>query len=358
MSLYKRGTFWWSRIVRNGERLDRSTKCKSKAEAQRVEARWHMEINDAGDTLQPLSKIREQRRPTTLSHLALKMWPALESKVAPRTLEYYKQAMAPLTRSKLGGYLLHNITLVAIEEFMQERLEDVGPASVNGSLRTLRRGLRMAEEWKMIPKAPKIKLLPGEHQRDYVITDAVLTKLLAHVKCTPLLRDLVPFLIDTGLRISEALALTWEDVGLEPKRGADRGWILVRKGKTRYARRHVPLTERARGILTRIKKEVPKNEDGILKVQYVFPDMNGEQMTRHWPSEQFRTLRDAMRLPKDAVVHSTRHTFCTRLGEAGVDAFSLQRLAGHSSITISQRYVHPTPALLESAIGKLSVVTQ
>ena len=43
----------------------------------------------------------------------------------------------------------------------------------------------------------------------------------------------------------------------------------------------------------------------------------------------------------------------TRLGEAGVDAFTIMRIAGHSSITVSQRYVHPTPESLESAFEKL-----
>ena len=71
----------------------------------------------------------------------------------------------------------------------------------------LRRALQMAEEWKLIRKAPKIKLLPGERQREFVIKEALLTKMLAHDDCTDLLQVLLPFLIDTGLRISEAVAL-------------------------------------------------------------------------------------------------------------------------------------------------------
>jgi integrase len=41
-------------------------------------------------------------------------------------------------------------------------------------------------------------------------------------------------------------------------------------------------------------------------------------------------------------LYDLRHTFLTRLGEAGADAFAIQKVAGHSTITISQRYVHPT----------------
>jgi site-specific recombinase XerD len=60
-----------------------------------------------------------------------------------------------------------------------------------------------------------------------------------------------------------------------------------------------------------------------------------------------------MKLPAHFVIHSLRHTMLTRLGEAGVDAFSIMRIAGHSSVTVSQRYVHPSPESLERAFEKL-----
>jgi len=43
----------------------------------------------------------------------------------------------------------------------------------------------------------------------------------------------------------------------------------------------------------------------------------------------------------------------TRLGEAGADAFAIQKIAGHSSILVSQRYVHPTPERIETAFTAL-----
>jgi hypothetical protein len=42
----------------------------------------------------------------------------------------------------------------------------------------------------------------------------------------------------------------------------------------------------------------------------------------------------------------------TRLGEAGADAFTIMRIAGHSSVTVSQRYVHPTPEGMERAFER------
>jgi hypothetical protein len=45
----------------------------------------------------------------------------------------------------------------------------------------------------------------------------------------------------------------------------------------------------------------------------------------------------------------------TRLGESGVDAFTITRIAGHSSIVVSQRYIHPTPEAFERAFERLQL---
>jgi len=58
-------------------------------------------------------------------------------------------------------------------------------------------------------------------------------------------------------------------------------------------------------------------------------------------------------LRKDFVIHSLRHTMLTRLGEAGADAFTIMRIVVHSSVTVSQRYVHPTPESPERAFERL-----
>jgi hypothetical protein len=52
-------------------------------------------------------------------------------------------------------------------------------------------------------------------------------------------------------------------------------------------------------------------------------------------------------------VYSIRHTFLTRLGESGCDAWTLARIAGHSNISISQRYVHPSEDAVLNALSRL-----
>lgn len=51
--------------------------------------------------------------------------------------------------------------------------------------------------------------------------------------------------------------------------------------------------------------------------------------------------------------YTMMHTALTRLAEAGCDAFTLARIAGHSSITITQRYCHPQADAIERAFAKL-----
>jgi integrase/recombinase XerD len=157
--------------------------------------------------------------------------------------------------------------------------------------------------------------------------------MLNHEKCAPSLKDLLPFLVDTGLRISEAIGLKWEHIDF------NKGTVFVSDGKTKNARRHIPMTERVYQILIRLKES---------EEVYVFASRS-----RHSVSEQFRTLRDEMKLPSDCCIDSCRHTFLTRLGASGCDVFTLMRLAGHASVTISQRNVHPDAKNMEDAIARL-----
>ena len=64
---------------------------------------------------------------------------------------------------------------------------------------------------------------------------------------------------------------------------------------------------------------------------------------------QHADVRDTLKLSEEFVVHSLRHTMLTRLGEAG----TIMKIAGHSSVTVSQRYVHPTPEGMERAFERL-----
>ena len=73
------------------------------------------------------------------------------------------------------------------------------------------------------------------------------------------------------------------------------------------------------------------------------------------PSSLKKQHANALRLSqvRPFVLYTLRHTFLTRLGAAGCDVWTLARIAGHSSIGISARYVHPSEDAVLSAMSRL-----
>lgn len=73
------------------------------------------------------------------------------------------------------------------------------------------------------------------------------------------------------------------------------------------------------------------------------------------PSSLKKQHAKAFRLSKvrPFVLYSLRHTFLTRLGQSGCDVWTLARIAGHSSIVMSARYVHPSEDAVLDAMVRL-----
>lgn len=91
------------------------------------------------------------------------------------------------------------------------------------------------------------------------------------------------------------------------------------------------------------------------KSAFVFAGEHGKPFLVTSLCHQHNKVRTALNLPQDFVVHSLRHTMLTRLGEAGTDVFTIKQIAGHSSVKVSEKYVHPTPEGLERAFERLEV---
>jgi site-specific recombinase XerD len=89
---------------------------------------------------------------------------------------------------------------------------------------------------------------------------------------------------------------------------------------------------------------------------YVFRDAGGSGLVETSLAHTHKRVRELLKMPSEFVLHTLRHTFGTRLGEGGADAFTIMRLMGHSSVTTSQRYVHPTPETLELAMRRMEKV--
>jgi integrase len=163
-------------------------------------------------------------------------------------------------------------------------------------------------------------------------------------------REHAELIIDVQRKVSalpgEAENLKWTNVYLRPAVHAALGYIAIRDGETKNAKRNLSPTARA--------AEVLKARKAAVKSEWVFPTEAGDRpMLGTYPDRLHDRVRTRLGLPKDFVLHSLRHTMLTRLGEAGAAAFTIMRIAGHSSVTVSQRYVHPTPERMERAFDRL-----
>ena len=154
--------------------------------------------------------------------------------------------------------------------------------------------------------------------------------------------------------------MRWEFVRLEAINGSHFGYLHNPSGKTKWAKRNLSLTSRVNAMLTARYESAGKPKDG-----WVFPggDPAGHVSYSTIDSQHGRTIEKLNapgpngEPPANPItyfrLYDCRHTFLTRLGESNADPFSIQRIAGHASILMSQRYVHPTPERLEDAFVRL-----
>jgi integrase len=165
----------------------------------------------------------------------------------------------------------------------------------------------------------------------------------------------VAILADTGMRPEECFRLQWENITWFNGRS---GALLVTRGKTAAARRVIPMTPRVRGILHSRWNTVGNPEEGWVWPASTRSGHMEPSSIRKQHVAVFRKLskggdKGNEKPMKPFVLYSLRHTFLTRLGQSGCDIWTLARIAGHASISISSRYVHPSDDMVLDAISRL-----
>ena len=347
--VYRRGNVWWYKFTWNGEVIRSSAKTSNKRSAEQIEAARKTQFakGEVG--------IEKRRRISTFREFSKDFTQMIETQCAekPRTVEFYRSRIQQLLRSELADRRLDLIDESAIEKYVQKRAatksrygRTLTPASINRELATLRRLLRTAYEWKVINRVPRIKLLRGERNREFILPRDREAVYLAALPSP--LADVAALLLDTGLRLGEALSLDWAHVHLVPAKGARFGYLTIVAEKSKNSRaRNVPLSARAVQVFRRYS---PKSE-GL-----VFCREDNKPLQASLLGQQQKRVRELLKLPGDFVLHSLRHTFGTRLGESGADSFTIMRLMGHSTVTVSQRYVHPSPEAVELAFERFTTL--
>ena len=139
------------------------------------------------------------------------------------------------------------------------------------------------------------------------------------------------------------MSLKWQNIDLKA------GIIYVKNSanfKTKTGKqRAVPMNKEAAALLS-LRNERRTNEK-----DEVFPDIRGE-----FASKLFKKAAQLL-LGKNTRIHfhSLRHSFCSNLIQAGANIRIVQMLAGHSSITTTEKYLHHITSDARNAVELLSM---
>jgi integrase len=277
------------------------------------------------------------RRVPLLSEFANRFFEWVEtSSLEHKSKLYYRGGWQLLASTRLKGMRLNQINRDEVESLRFSG----SPSNANRAIRTLRRMLGKAEEWKVIASAPKLKLVK-EYGRSAVLDGEAERKLL-EVASQPL-RDVLIVMLDTGMRPQEVFCMRWEDVDWE------KLTIFVPKGKTRNARRYVPISQRLYSVL--------KQRCNDESIGWVFPsDSKVGHLTTVKTS--FDRARKLAGLDMSIVLYSARHTFATNTLAATGNLALLMRTMGHSNAQTAMIYQHPSLELVREAVDSRNLALE
>jgi len=228
---------------------------------------------------------------------------------------------------------LREISLSMIQKFKLERKKAGNSAgTLNRYLALLKNMFNVAIENDYLEKnlVEKIKFESElENVRHRVLTDE--EEKCLFTKANERLKPVLIVALNTGMRLGEILNLAWDEVDLLKRE------ITLRKTKGRKSR-VIPINSALLDLLTTLNAVNGTGDS-------VFP---------------FRSIRTAFESAcsrakiKDFTFHDLRRTFGTRLLERGVDIVTIQKLYGHSSVLVTQRYLHPRDDLKLEAVELLN----
>jgi len=191
--------------------------------------------------------------------------------------------------------------------------------------------------------------------------------------------------LETGLRVGEIGALKWDSIDFENKyltvtqtllQDKARGGFYFGQPKSRHSKRKVPLTNEAIAILERQKQQMIKVKakskcwnskwDGL-----VFRTNNGNPVGASTFREMILRIVSNINFDRKLKceeskepyiefehmgMHTLRHSFATRCIENGVSPKSLQKILGHSNLSITMDlYVHVTEDFIVQEMEKMNV---
>lgn len=295
---------------------------------------------------------------------------AIESSVRPRTFESYclnARRVAPY----LGRLKLRALEPAAVQGAYAALLKrGLSKRSVEQAHTVLHRALRQAMMWGLVARNPAdVVAVPRPKRRDMQTLTEEQVRRLFEATAEHRLYPLWVLLATTGLRIGEALALSWGDVDLQRgrlsvrralQRQRGRGLVFV-EPKSDTSRRTVPLP--AGTVLTladhRLRQERERTAAAGIALnekELVFLNVEGRPID---PSTLCRPFHQALKragIPR-VRIHDLRHTAATYLLGRRVHPKIVQTLLGHSTITLTlDTYSHVIPSFTQEVADHMDTL--
>lgn len=314
-------------------------------------------------------RIRERRHPELYGNSNLKdplpsitvyeAWAAFKQYWLPNLKDQYtvKSTYEHYIDPYFGARYVLSITVFDIENFRQDLLntsrsdgKQLTPGTVLKILGIFKRIINKAFKWNLVDGK---NLFSGiSFQRKSVSRERYLTHKevelifdgLQFTSCN--LYHICRIALYTGMRLNEILGLRGYNINI------DQGIIHIEDGKTGSRVAYIP-----EAFKSEFKKILPKEKSDLL-----FKNQNGDKLNRVSISNQFARfiestgLNTTKTVEQKIVFHTFRHTFCSWLAIAGVPLYTIAKLAGHKTITMTQRYAKLSPDVQKEALNRLVVI--
>ena len=253
----------------------------------------------------------------------------------------YKNHLQPA----LGGRLLTAITIEDLEKLRAKLAKKISAQTVVHVFKLLKAMFNRAIAWNQFAdKNPVsgLKSKPLNNARVRYLTREEARALLEALLPFGDIHDMALLSLGAGLRFGEVAKLQWQDINF------DNETALIRDGKG-GTDRHAQIKGPVKAMLLR-RREATSDPVGYLW-------LNEKGVPHPFAPRSYEKAVDALGLnaaatdAKDKVVfHTLRHTFASWLAIQGTPLYTIQRLLGHKSIKMTERYAHLCPDVQATAV--------
>lgn len=292
--------------------------------------------------------------------------------VAPSTLARYRIAVDKHIAAHLGGRLLAELRPMDIQRLHAVCLgEELSPRTVVQHHRIVRKALKQAVLWQLIPANPADAVSPPRFERkEMAVLDNPQILRLLELAEGSFLHPIVFLAVDSGARLGELLGLRWSDVDFEgrtlrivravqriPKEG-----LTFRSPKTSKSRRTLLLSQSTCEALQAHRERQDdfrrSHGESYADQDLVFAQSHGGPFEPVQISHAFAKLLRGSDLPRIRF-HDLRHTNATIMLAKNIHPKIVSERLGHASIHITlDTYSHVLPRLQDEAATAMDQVLQ